>query len=86
MVALLYVYLYAKENFMEFFMVDFETRLVDLEMLVTEQERTIQDLNGEVARISRVVDTLLQQQKVLINMLNEMPVKPLSEETPPPHY
>ncbi len=63
-----------------------EERIIDLEMIVTDQEKMINDLNDECVRMSKVIDALVKQNKILMEFLKESPVKPLSEETPPPHY
>ena len=63
-----------------------EERLVDLEILYTDQEKVINELNDECIRMSKIIDTLVKQNKILMEYLKESPVKPLSEETPPPHY
>lgn len=63
-----------------------EERLVDLEILYTDQEKVINELNDECIRMSKIIDTLVKQNKMLMEYLKESPVKPLSEETPPPHY
>lgn len=61
-------------------------RLTNLEMFVANQEKMMDELNGELIRLSKLTDNLLAQNKVLLEALKESPVKPLSEETPPPHY
>ncbi len=63
-----------------------EERLTNLEMCVAGHERTIEELNAELVRLSRITEQLVRQNKWLIEQLRENPVKPLSEETPPPHY
>lgn len=63
-----------------------QDRLTDLEMFVSTQEQVIEDLNAEVIRLSKLVESLMGQVKLLREMNKEPMVKPLSEETPPPHY
>ncbi len=63
-----------------------EERLVDLELCVLDQDKILDDLNNELIRVSRLVDYLLSQNKILREALKESPVKPLIEETKPPHY
>lgn len=67
-------------------MTDIEKRLIDLEILYTNHEKTISELNDECVRMSKIIDSLVKQNKMLMEFLKESPVKPLSEETPPPHY
>ena len=63
-----------------------EERLIELEICVTDQDQTISELNDECVRMSKQIDLLIKQQKMLMEFLKESPVKPLSEEVPPPHY
>ncbi len=67
-------------------MSDITDRLTDLEVYIANQERTLDDLNQEVLRLSRRVAELERQTDRLKSALSESLVKPLSEETPPPHY
>ena len=61
-------------------------RLDNIEMCLAEQERVLEDLNTEVLRLSKVVASLEKQVEQLKAEREETLVKPLSEETPPPHY
>lgn len=61
-------------------------RITDLEIFVANQEKTIEEMNTEIVRLAKLTDHLLTQNKILLEALKESPVKPLSEETPPPHY
>lgn len=61
-------------------------RITELEICATAHERTLEELSDEVFRLSKQVDFLMQQMKSLIESLDKIQVKPLSEETPPPHY
>ncbi len=61
-------------------------RLTDLEMFVANQEKVIEELNAEIIRLGKITDILIAQNKVLMESLKDSPVKPLSEETRPPHY
>lgn len=63
-----------------------EERLIDLEICVTDQDRMLDELNAECVRMSKMIDVLMSQNKMLFEILKESPIKPLSEETPPPHY
>lgn len=63
-----------------------QDRLTDLEMFVSTQEQVIEDLNAEVIHLSKMVESLTNQVKLLRELYKEPAVKPLSEETPPPHY
>ncbi len=66
-----------------------ETRLIDLEIRITHQEATLQQLNDVIVSQHKLIDSLnlaietLRQQIAAKAQLNI--VHP-SEETPPPHY
>jgi uncharacterized coiled-coil protein SlyX len=62
-------------------------RIVSLEMLLTRQERTIDELNGEILRLNRIVERLEQRFEAHeARQDNALNIRPLSEEPPPPHY
>ena len=63
-----------------------ENRLTNIEISLSEQERMLDDLNTEVLRLSKIVAVLEKQIEQLKAEKEETLVKPLSEETPPPHY
>ncbi len=63
-----------------------EERITDLEMFVSSQEKTIEELSQEVFRLSKLTDSLINQVKQLTQAYQDSLVKPQSEETPPPHY
>lgn len=60
--------------------------LIDLQIQLTEQSRQLEDLNQEVIRLSKIVQRLEKQFTALQDSIQENLVKPLSEETRPPHY
>lgn len=63
-----------------------QERLNNIEMCLAEQERILDDLNTEVLRLTKIVANLEKQIEQLKAEREENLVKPLSEETPPPHY
>ncbi len=63
-----------------------EERLINIEMALANQERVLEDLNQVVIEQGKLIDWLQKQNQFLISHLEEETVKPLSEETPPPHY
>lgn len=63
-----------------------EERLMNIEMALANQERVVDDLNQVVIEQGKVIDLLQKQNQYLLSRLEEEMVKPLSEETPPPHY
>lgn len=65
---------------------DLELRLNEIEMALTQTEKYIDELNAVVIEQGKKIDYLLKQNKYLLSRLEDEVVKPLSEETPPPHY
>lgn len=63
-----------------------EDRLTDLEIYLANHEKMLDELNEEVLRQSKIIETLVRQNHILMNALKDSAVKPLSEETKPPHY
>ena len=50
------------------------------------QEKITEDLNQVIIEQGRMIDRLVKQNQYLMNLAEQDTVKPLSEETPPPHY
>lgn len=65
---------------------DLEERLIAIESALAVQEKFVDDLNQVVIEQGRKIDFLIKQNQYLLQTMNEDVVKPLSEETPPPHY
>mgnify|MGYP000820571007 CR=1 FL=1 len=65
---------------------DLEERLVAIEVALANQERIVDDLNSVVIEQGKIIDKLVKQNQYLLNAIANDTVKPLSEETPPPHY
>ena len=63
-----------------------EQRLITIESALANQEKTIDELNKVVFEQGQKIDKLLKLNKYLLDMIDKDVVKPLSEETPPPHY
>jgi uncharacterized coiled-coil protein SlyX len=63
-----------------------DENLIDLQIQLTEQSRQLEDLSQEVIRLSKLVTKLEKQYTALQDSISENFVKPLSEETRPPHY
>ncbi len=63
-----------------------EERLIAIESALAIAEKVIDELNQVVIDQGKKIDFLVKQNQYLLNSLNEEAVKPLSEETPPPHY
>ncbi len=60
-------------------------RLNNIEIALTNLQRTTEELNTECVRQAKLLEKLERENKSLKESL-ENNVKPLSEETPPPHY
>ncbi len=65
---------------------EIEQRLQALELFALDMGKKADDLNETVIRLNKENDRLKHTQKMLQAALSEVGVKPLSEETPPPHY
>lgn len=63
-----------------------EQRLIDIEMTLANQERTLDELSAIVFEQGQKIDNLLKLNKYLMDLVDKDTVKPLAEETPPPHY
>ena len=63
-----------------------EERLIEIETALANQERIVEDLNSVVIAQGKIIDRLVKQNQYLMSVVNQDTVKPLSEETPPPHY
>jgi SlyX protein len=64
------------------------TRIDRLEMRVTEQDATIEDLNRTVTEQWRLIDRLVRQVAALREQVEEAASRsaPRGAEPPPPHY
>ncbi len=63
-----------------------EERLVEIETDLTHNERMLEDLNEVIIRHEKEIEALKKENALLKNLIERETVKPLSEETPPPHY
>ena len=66
-------------------MSDLEERLNTIECAIANMQRILDDLNEEFVRQAKLLEKIQIENKALRESL-ENNVKPLSEETPPPHY
>ena len=62
-----------------------EERFVNIEVVLAEHEKMLDDLNQVIIEQGRTIDKLLKQNQYLLSRVGEEAVKPQSEETPPPH-
>ena len=65
---------------------ELEERLVAIEMALANQEKITEDLNQVIIEQGCMIDRLVKQNQYLMTLAEQDTVKPLSEETPPPHY
>ena len=65
---------------------DLENRLIDLETALTQEQKMLDDLNEVIIEQGKTIDTLVKENSYLLSLIKDDTVKPLSEETPPPHY
>lgn len=66
-----------------------DARLIDLEIRLTHQEATLQELNDVVAAQQGAIDQLRKEVEALTRQLRDMAPANIAapwEETPPPHY
>lgn len=65
---------------------DLDKRLVDVEINITYLQKSLNELSDMVVKQGKVIEHLERQNMLLQSALETEIVKPLSEETPPPHY
>ncbi len=63
-----------------------EARFIAVETALATQEKMLEDLNAVVIEQGKLLEKLSQQNRYLLETLHDNDIKPLSEETPPPHY
>lgn len=65
---------------------ELNNRLIEIEMSLANMQKALDDLSDVVIKQDRQINHLQKQNEFLKNVISEDVVKPLSEETPPPHY
>ena len=63
-----------------------EERLVDIEIVLANHEKMLDELNTVIIEQGKLIEKLQRQNMYLMNLVENDAVKPQSEETPPPHY
>ena len=63
-----------------------ENRLINIEMVIADLQKTVEELNTVVIEQGRQIEHLQKMNRYLLENMDKDLVKPLSEETPPPHY
>ena len=65
---------------------DLENRLIDIETALANLEKTVDELNDVIIEQNKELSLLKKSNKYIAGLIEAEVVKPLSEETPPPHY
>lgn len=65
---------------------DLEKRLIEIETALANLEKLVDELNDVVIKQDKEMSLLKKSNKYLSELIEAETVKPLSEETPPPHY
>lgn len=65
---------------------DLEERLIEIETALANLEKTVDELNEVIVRQDKEIEALKKSHKYIAELVEAEVVKPLSEETPPPHY
>ncbi len=63
-----------------------EDRLTEIERHLADLEKQLDDFNAVVIQQGKQIDRLEKEYRTLRDSMDASLVKPLSEETPPPHY
>lgn len=63
-----------------------ENRIINIEMILANMQKTIDELNEVVVQQSQQIDHLQKINAYILDSINQEVVKPLQEEVPPPHY
>ena len=63
-----------------------EDRLIDIEVALANLQKNFDELNSVVIEQSKQIDLLQKLNRYILDNMDKDVVKPLEEETPPPHY
>jgi uncharacterized coiled-coil protein SlyX len=63
-----------------------EERFIDIEMALAILQKNFDELNSVVIKQSEQIAHLQKLNRYLLDNMEKDVVKPLAEETPPPHY
>lgn len=63
-----------------------EERLIEIESALANLEKIVDELNDVIVRQDKEIEALKKSNKYISELVEAEIVKPLSEETPPPHY
>lgn len=66
---------------------ELERRIVELESLLTRQERLTDDLSGEILRLNHLLERLTRRfEEHETRQAEAADIRSLADEPPPPHY
>ncbi len=65
---------------------DLNQRLIDVEIEISHMQKAVDELSEMVIKQGKIIEHLQRQNLILQSALETDVVKPLNEETPPPHY
>ncbi len=71
---------------MQEIIMELEDRLIEIESALANLEKVVDELNEVVIKQAKELDFLKKSNKYITQLVEAEVVKPLSEETPPPHY
>lgn len=71
---------------MQEIIMELEDRLIEIESALANLEKVMDELNEVVIKQAKELDFLKKSNKYITQLVEAEVVKPLSEETPPPHY
>lgn len=63
-----------------------ENRFIDIEISLANYQKIVDELNDIVIKQGRMIDVLIKQNEYLLGALADNNIKPLGEESKPPHY
>ena len=63
-----------------------EERLIDIEMALAVLQKNFDELNSVVIEQAKQIAHLQKLNRYILDNMEKDVVKPLEEETPPPHY
>lgn len=63
-----------------------EEQIIDIEIMLANMQRMLDDLNFVAIDQGKSIDNMKKQMQHLLDVAKAESVKPIAEETPPPHY
>lgn len=62
-----------------------EKRINELEIIITQYQNTLDEMNDELVKQWKIIDALRKENREIKKAMGSN-IKSLAEETPPPHY